>query len=153
MIRLLTDLGTDAPYRSCLRISRTVRYHSVGATRQGRLSPGPPRGLFPRGSPKENPFRLPRPLPSGKGSFAEGQGNSPAGPSPLSLSLCPGVPDELEGKKRSKTAIAPGWAAHFPLNFSNKWSVCRFRRFPAQFFARGRGTLCHGSNSFSSFSP
>ena len=46
MIRLLTDLGTDAPYGSSLRISRTVRYHSVGATRQGRPSPGRPGGCF-----------------------------------------------------------------------------------------------------------
>ena len=42
VIRLLTDLGTDAPYGSSLRISRTVRYHSVGATRQGSPSPGRP---------------------------------------------------------------------------------------------------------------
>ena len=48
MIRLLTDLGTDAPYGSSLRISRTVRYHSVGATRQGRPSSGRPGGSFHR---------------------------------------------------------------------------------------------------------
>lgn len=47
-IRPLTDLGTDAPYGSSLRISRTVRYHSAGATRQGRPSPGRPAGSFHR---------------------------------------------------------------------------------------------------------
>ena len=68
----LTDLGTDAPDGSSLRISRTVRYHSVGAARQGRPSPGPHRGLFPRGQPKENPLLLPRVLPSGAESRGHG---------------------------------------------------------------------------------
>lgn len=54
MIRPLTDLGTDAPYGSSLRISRTVRYHSAGEpvrgdrrqVAQGAVSTGVAEGKF-----------------------------------------------------------------------------------------------------------
>ena len=118
MIRLLTDLGTDAPYGSSLRISRTVRYHSVGATRQGRPSPGRPGGSFHRVRRRKIRSDCPDRFLLGKEAFPKDKATAqPAHPHCL-CHYAPVYGGEIDEKKRSNNVEENGraWLAKQPLH-------------------------------------
>ena len=118
MIRLFTDLGTDAPYGSSLRISRTVRYHSVGATCQGRPSPGRPGGSFHRVRRRKIRSDCPDRFLLGKEVFPKDKATAqPAHPHCL-CHYAPVYASELKGKKRSDNVEGRGnaWLKRQPLH-------------------------------------